>query len=87
MDAGRLLVNKYEICGFMQVLEYLLKVKHELCLWYELDPLDKNVDVPTLEKDILPLCLLNHIKHEADVEALVFGGFVVLMDLAEHADD
>ena len=53
----------------------------------KLHPLNQNVDVPSLEEDVVPLRLLDHVENEANIELLILRRLVVLLDLAKHADD
>ena len=87
MDATSLLINKHEICCCMQILKHNIKVSHKLIFWNKFNPLYQNMNIPSLEKNVFPLGLLDHIEDEANVVLLLLANFVVFLDLAQHAND
>jgi len=54
MDATSLLVDKDEICGCVQILQNNVEINHKLLLRDKLDPLNKNMNISSLEQNILP---------------------------------
>ena len=85
MDTGGIFVDEDGISSFRHLLEHKVEVAHELSLWEQFYPLNQNVDEPSLEQNALPLIVLNHFQHIADIVPLVRGRFVILLDFTQHA--
>lgn len=45
------------------------------------------MDIPSLEENVIPFGLFDQIEDITYIELLVLGCLVVLMDLAQHADN
>ena len=87
MDARTLLVNQHIVLRIVEVFENEVEEVDEFGFWDQLDPLYEDVNISPLEEDVVPFARFNHIQHIANVKLLLLRSFVVLVDLAEHADD
>ena len=84
MDTGGILVDEDGVSGLGHLLKHKVEVAHELSLWEQLYPLNQNVDEPSLEQNALPLVVLDHFQHVADIVPLVRWRLVIFLDLAQH---
>ena len=87
MDATSLLVDKDEICGRMQILQYDVKVSHKLLLGYKFHPLYQNMNISSLEQNVLPFRLLDHIKNEAYVILLILPNLIIFLYFPQHTNN
>lgn len=78
-------VDEYDICRPLQVLQDKVVVWHKFALGNELHPLNEDVDVPSLEENVVPLIRFDHVQNKAHVELLIFWRLVVLLDFTKHA--
>ena len=62
-----------------------IEIINEFSLWNQFDPLNKNMNIPSLENYILPFLLLYQIKDITNLELLVSRNFIVLLNFTEHA--
>ena len=86
MDAGTVLIYQYIVSGNCQICQYLLVVVHKLSFRQKLYPLYENVDIPPLEKNVIPLRLFDEVKDKAYIKLLLFWCFIVFVNFAQHAD-
>jgi hypothetical protein len=82
-----MLVNEHIVSRICQICQNLFKVESKLSLGQKFDPLNKNVHIPPLEQNIVPLGLLDEIEHIAYIQLLLLRCLVVLMDFAQHTDN
>ena len=59
MNAGGVLVDENLVCRFGQLLQDKVEVDHKLSFGNQLDPLNQDVHESPLEKDVLPLVVLD----------------------------
>lgn len=85
MDARALLIYQYLISCGLQIFQDQVVVVHKLTLGNKFDPLDHDVDVPSLKENVVPLVGLDHFEHEAHIQLLILWYLVVFLYFAKHA--
>jgi len=65
MYTGSLLINQHIICSILKIFQNNIEIINELIFGNQFDPLDKNMDISSLEDHVVPFALLYQIKHIA----------------------